>query len=648
MNIFNKMNINNNWVESKYKIKVNKKLIHKNSENNVKVIKTPSQKIKLSPKFTLYQRNSFSKKTKNLYNFDFDTNENFPKNYSQRTFTSKYLADDISYKKGNIIYDMQKNKYLKPIFDSKDFLEKILKCQIDKDDYNKSISITSPKLKESIFKINDIFKIKNQNKSNNYNFPLKFFRNNLNNSINKGNIKNVSKEHLSINNSFNNFKNIILKSDKVSKTCKNFHNNKINYYDTDLIKYQNNYNMCKYFENKNHKYYRKYSIKNNKTLNDKITAFCYILETFFLNIIKKNFRKFLNSIRNPKEKIYIINSETNSNSRKNTFYDTETIKNSNIEDIPIKMNTNAITNINFFNFFETNKIIENNVNKFDRDIIGNSKEKKEKKINKNELYDNNRNKKRILIFKKINNKDISDSPLVYNKKTNFIKSDIKKERKKSYFTINNKTFSFRNKDDNNIISKNRTKIFVLKNNLKEINIKQKKLLFIHSNYYVIKDIKYKKIYKYKYNIKKLAEFNKNLKYFRNTNFTINDNKTNIYIKIKINKKNKRYDNKNEKDKEYNKKNLINNLDKIKNKYNMNYISVDLKNNSNNNNNNNKHLLNKYYPVKKRENNSSNKYENRNIKINKILINCVKLLTKIITKIYKKRKFYIFKKALYDI
>ena len=281
MNIFNKMNINNNWVESKYKIKVNKKLIHKNSENNVKVIKTPSQKIKLSPKFTLYQRNSFSKKTKSLYNFDFDTNENFPKNYSQRTFTSKYLADDISYKKGNIIYDMQKNKYLKPIFDSKDFLEKILKCQIDKDDYNKSISITSPKLKESIFKINDIFKIKNQNKSNNTNFPLKFFRNNLNNSINKGNIKNVSKDNLSINNSFNNFKNIILKSDKVSKTCKNFHNNKINYYDTDLIKYQNNYNMCKYFENKNHRCYRKYSIKNNKTLNDKITAFCYILETFF-------------------------------------------------------------------------------------------------------------------------------------------------------------------------------------------------------------------------------------------------------------------------------------------------------------------------------------------------------------------------------
>ena len=81
----------------------------------------------------LIKKNSLSKLIKNLYNFDFDINEKYKNNkiYSQRTYTCKYLIDESPYKKGNIIYDMQKNKYLKPIFDSKDFQKKMLKFKFD-------------------------------------------------------------------------------------------------------------------------------------------------------------------------------------------------------------------------------------------------------------------------------------------------------------------------------------------------------------------------------------------------------------------------------------------------------------------------------------------------------------------------------------
>ena len=407
------MNDNNKAVESIYKIKVNKKLLHKNSENNIKV-KTPSQKIKLSPKYYLNQRNSFNKIIKNLYNFDFDTNEKekFSKNYSQRTYTNRLFKDDITYKKGNIIYDLQNNKYLKPILDSKNFHKKIFKCQIDEDDYKRSLSpLISPNLKENLFTINDTCKIKKQNKNKcnkntlyllnnlkefNSKFPIQFFRNSLNFSPMKNEINNKSKEKLDLNNShnFNSLNNYTIKSESVSKTSKNFFRNKIYFYENDSLNLQNN--KYKY----NSKYSNKYSIKIN-TLREKLSNFCFILENFFLNIIKKNFRKFLNIIYNQREKMHIINSETHCNLKRNTFYGNETIKNSHIDDVQIK--ANAITNINFFNIFETNKIIKNNANAFDRDIIGHSKSKE-------------KDKKTLLIFKKIDNKykNSSETPLIYH------------------------------------------------------------------------------------------------------------------------------------------------------------------------------------------------------------------------------------------
>ena len=633
------MNGNNKVVESIYKIKVNKKLLYKKSENNIKVIKTPSQKIKISPKYYLKQRNSFNKITKNLFNFDFDTNEKekLSKNYSQRTYTDRYLTDVITYKKGNIIYDLQNNKYLKPIFDSKDFHKKILKCQLDEDDYKRSLSaLNSPKLEENLFTINDTFNIKRQNKNKcnkntlyllnnlkefNSKLPRQFFRNSLKISPMKSDFNNKSKEKLNLNNShnFNSLNNYILKSERVSKTSKNFYNHKINNNKNDSLKSQNN--KCKY----KFKYSNKYSIKTNKILREKLSSFCYILENFFLNIIKKNFRKFLNIILNQSGKIYKINSETY-NSRRNTFYDTETIKNSHIDDVTIK--TNAITNINFFNIFETNKIIKNNANEFDRDIIGHSKSKeKHKKI----------------LFKKIDNKNknSSETPLIYHKKINFSKNDLS-SIKKNYYPIkqikeiNNNTFSFRSNNDkiNNNIYKNKNKIFVHTNKIDE------KKIFIHLKYYVIKDIRYKNIFNNKYNKKKLVKFNKNLNYFKNIDFTINDRDINIYKKIKINKSN------NKKDKEYNKKLAIN-FDKNKKKYNKNYISLNF-NLHNYSNNNNKIVLNNNclaHNKRNKEYNLKSANQKTDIKINKILINCVKLLTKIITKVYLKKNFNIFKKAI---
>ena len=634
------MNNNNKVVESIYKIKVNKKLLYKKSENNIKVIKTPSQKIKFSPKYSLNQRNSFNKIIKNLYNFDFESNEKekLSKNYSQRTYLDRYYTDDITYKKGNIIYDLQNNKYLKPIFDSKDFHKKILKCQIDEDDYKRSLSaLTSPKLKGSLFTINDIFKIKkqNENKCNkntlyllnnlkefNSKFPIQFFRNSLKYSPMKSDINNKSKEKLNLNNShnFNSLNNYAFKSERASKTSKNFYNNKINFYEDDSLKSQNNKFKYKF------KYSNKYSIKTNKILREKLSSFCYILENFFLNIIKKNFRKFLNIILNQREKIYKINRETLYNSRRNTFNDTEKSKNPHIDDVSIK--TNAITNINFFNIFETNKIIKNNANEFDRDIIGHSKSKE---------------KYKKILFKKIDNKykNSSETPLIYHKKIKFSKNDLSSSKKNIYpinkiNEINNNTFSFRSNNDkiNNNIYKNKYKIFVLTNKIDE-----KKFLFIHLKYYTIKDIRYKKIFNNKYNKKKSVKFNKNLKYFRNIDFTIND--TDIkYKKIKINQSN------NKKDIEYNKK-ITNNLNKNKKKYNKNYISLNL-NLHNYSNNNNKIVLNNNclaHNKRNKENNLKRANQKTNVKINKILINCVKLLTKIITKVYLKKNFNILKRAI---
>ena len=115
---------------------------------------------------------------------------------------------------------------------------------------------------------------------------------------------------------------------------------------------------------------------------------------------------------------------------------------------------------------------------------------------------------------------------------------------------------------------------------------------------------------------------------------------NIYKKIKIFKNDKRYDNKKYKTLIQNSI-KINNIDKINKRYDINFNTIDKKNISKNNN---EILLSKNYFLKQ-NNTKYDDYVNNNKKINKIIINCVKLLTKIITKLYIKKQFQIFKKSL---
>ena len=86
---------------SSYKIKVNKTLIHKKSICNLKNLGTPnkiSNGIKNNSN-DIIQRNSFSRKIKNMSTIDFDSNENLSnKNYySQKTYTCKYLLEYNTY-----------------------------------------------------------------------------------------------------------------------------------------------------------------------------------------------------------------------------------------------------------------------------------------------------------------------------------------------------------------------------------------------------------------------------------------------------------------------------------------------------------------------------------------------------------------------
>ena len=677
MNVNNKKDLIN-------RIKVNKILIRKKSENNFKNIKTPSQtKDKLGQSYKLIKRNLFLKKLKNLYHFGFEANENKSRHYSQRTYTCKYLLDDISYNKGNIIYDMQKNKYLKPIFDSKDFYKKMIKCKIDeplnlffhKNEFKRSFSaLTSPRIQESLFNINNNFKIKNEKTDNNHStyllnnlkeFNSNFrFRNTLNYKEKRG-LLHKSKEILNNLDNFNNVSNVLI-NDKSCKTCRNFYSNKINFYEKYLL---NKKNLYKYNNYSNRIF--------SKSLKEKIENFCIILETFFLNIIKRNFKKFLNKldlfgIHNiSKVKFYKlnnINSETSS--RKNTFYDTETLKNSN-NDKEVSIKINSISNLNFFNFYETNKIINDDTKRFDRDIIGNSKEKKFKetylkktsrqinnkdiKINltnseelKSNINNNNFSKnKKIIIFKKIIKKESSEKRLIYQKKINFLKNDFYKKQnslknydinKSEYLkNIKNKTLSFSNFNDN-IFDKNKAKNILL--NYRNQNVDKKELnserienkkLFIYFRYYTIRDKKYYNIYnnkfKNKYKNKEIALFDKSLKICRNTNFSIILNKKiNVYRKIAKYKKDKLFDD--EKNKELKEKS-------IKTKRNDD-------NREKNSKNNNKVLLNQNYFHKKEK---SANFDLRFRKINMIIINCMKFLIKIITKIYLKKKFQAFKKSL---
>ena len=658
--------------ESLYRIKVNKKLIHKNSENNIKTIKTPFKinNNNINESNILIKKNSLSKLIKNLYNFDFDINEKYKNNkiYSQRTYTCKYLIDESPYKKGNIIYDMQKNKYLKPIFDSKDFQKKMLKCKIDepfsrllqfnKDFKCKSLSeLSSPKNNDNK-ENNNIYNLKKENKDNNntlylsnhlkefnLNFPLTFLKNRLNNSKNYS-CRNKNKDILQKYHSFNKLKSNILFNGKASNRCKKFQKKTFNY--------KSEKNFFKFHKNKKSNSFKERKI--NKSLKERIGDFCYILEIFFLNIIKKHFEKLINKIKSIRSSIrsedkyyYKINSEANS--KRNTFYDTDTIrsyKNYNFDNEITK--NNHISNLNYFNKYDTDNNIINNLNNFDRDIIEEPKDinyyiNNIKKINKNHTYNNindkicnkkfPKTKKKILLFRKINNKCPSDRLLIYQKKNNFTKNNYSIKNEKNKMTKINKSENIENTCCDSI-GKNKTKLIKFKNNRNyklNTNINKNKKLFLFFNYYSIRDINYKKAYNKKYiNNLKSGSYNRPLYFYRNIYFSIKQ-KINVYKKIKINGNS------------YKKNNFLTLTIKKKNNkskkiYNMNFpnsINKDIKNNTNNNN---KKINFNKKNIEIKENNLE-----RNEKINKILVNCAKLLSKILTKIYLKKKFYTFKKNI---
>ena len=262
-----------------------------------------------------------------------------------------------------------------------------------------------------------------------------------------------------------------------------------------------------------------------------------------------------------------------------------------------------------------------------------------------------------MIFRKINNDGIpNNNQLIYKKKTNFSRKDfsIKKDKNndsdltKSEYShrIKNNTLSM-NIVENNSMYQNKSKIMFMKNNIrnkieKEYNlgdIKNKKV-FYYYNYYIIKDKNYNKIYNKKYSNKSAKYRNHPLNITKNIDFSIKANKMNIYKKIKIFKNDKKYDNKKYKTLIQNSI-KINNIDKIHKRYDINFNTIDKKNISKNNN---EILLSKNYFLKQ-NNTKYDDYVNNNKKINKIIINCVKLLTKIITKLYIKKQFQIFKKSL---
>ena len=125
-----------NRSKSLNRIKVNKKLIKKKSGNNINkynsLLEVNNNNNYINKLFV--RRNSFTTKIKfPKINLGFDNiNGNFiNKQYSQRTYSYNNLSEEISYKKGNIIYDMQNNKYLKPVLNSKEIYKKLLKCKME-------------------------------------------------------------------------------------------------------------------------------------------------------------------------------------------------------------------------------------------------------------------------------------------------------------------------------------------------------------------------------------------------------------------------------------------------------------------------------------------------------------------------------------
>ena len=627
--------------ESLYKIKVNKTIIKRKRENYIKSIKSQFNKNNESlEEDKILKKNSSSIKINNISNFDIKEKKNLYINYSQRTFRPQKLFEINSYRKGNIIYDIQKNKYLKPILDSKDIKQKILNCKISQPFYKifylKKNNINREIIdKKSISIDNNIIK----NKINKDTFN-KFLRN----KINEG------------NNSFNNKINEYINNDiyinkSQNKSCRTYKyncNNKINYKIDNIFKNDKGMNIF------NLKY-----IKNYKNLLiEKIGYFCYFLEIFFLNIIKKNFKNFINKLNKEKENnIFKINSENNS--RKNTFYDTFTIK-SIKNDLTIKTNT-------FSNF-------NNLTGCFDRDIIENYKEKKyfKNKFNNSNIKINNSNnekyktiennnnkkihKKRLIILRKKNKNNKFNNLLIYKKKISISKNDISNQRESE----NNKkeyNFSFTNRDYlYESIDKNKIRHINLKNYLENskdyYKINSKKNLFIFMKNYIIKDSNYKKIYFNKYK-NKLKIYYDYLCIHRNINFSIiKKNNLNIYKKTKIYKSKSKFEINNTKNNNIITDSLKNNhLKSLKKKYNIKMFNSDKKDKLNNsktlNNFNTQNI--RYFLTdnktegKIRENYSF--YSKNNENINKVVINCVKLLIKVIKKLYIKKNYNSFRKYL---
>ena len=157
------------------RIKVNKKNI-KRKENNLKDINNRSNiYLKTQGNNSIAKRNSFSNKLSDLHQTDLEPKLIF-RNYSQKTYNYQVLNSKNINEKGNIIFEMQKNKYLKPLLYSKDIYEKILKCKIadssfnayhlKNEERNKNISEDSSKKleEETLFKNKEKNRIKKNNR----------------------------------------------------------------------------------------------------------------------------------------------------------------------------------------------------------------------------------------------------------------------------------------------------------------------------------------------------------------------------------------------------------------------------------------------------------------------------------------------------
>jgi hypothetical protein len=323
------------------------------------------------------------------------------------------------------------------------------------------------------------------------------------------------------------------------------------------------------------------------------------------------------------------------------FYNTNSAKNYKNNIFTNDTTINRISTFSsHFNVFDNNKIY-NNYTFIDKNNTNNTKDLDnfQKRINrikinkvmksnsfntkyKYDSIDNSKafNKKKNAILRKINcerNLPYYNILLVYKKKNSFSKNSRKKGIKK----INKKNINFHIENKNNINLKN-----TIESEFDSDGIINKQNLFIFIKCYMIKDINYKIKYLYKYKDKKKIYYDIPLNCDNNINFSIIKQNKNVYKKIKIYKLNK------------------NNCNGNKRKYYININSYDKAEDGKlfEHKNSIKINLHKKKTIIKKEN------KRNNDNINKILINCVKLLTKIITKLYLKKKFNLFKNYLKNI